>query len=411
MIKLVLTLDCILLVYSFFHLLRYFVFIVSINRKKIESTEKNYDLIVVIPCFKEQKVIEKTIEYFNSIIKKNISLVLVTTNKEKGLNTTKDIIERNIITKYPNTFLINYPYGDGMMADQLNYVLKNINQYIPKAYVDNKTYFCVYNADSRPNRNTFKELDKKIVNNFFPEFIQQYSYALSNYDQLDAILKGFAIYQSNFELKCGMLNSYFDSYLLHRHLVGHGLFVRLDVIKKINGFNTKFWCEDIYMSAVANNLNYKIEPMLCLENMETPNKIIKLVKQNAVWFETSNSHIKLYIDVFKSQKKISIRGILGLVNEFRSSINWLFFPFIIVFLFVSSIFLGVKYFIFSLIAYISYILIYSYTTIQIINKLENKKIKYNMKMFISTFIATLISNIGPLYFLITKPKEKYKTER
>ena len=61
--------------------------------------------------------------------------------------------------------------------------------------------------------------------------------------------------------------------------------------------------------------------------------------------------------------------------------------------------------------YSNYIFIYSLTTIKLINILNSIKIKYNFEHFITTFIATIISNFGPLYYLIFKPKEKYKTER
>lgn len=61
--------------------------------------------------------------------------------------------------------------------------------------------------------------------------------------------------------------------------------------------------------------------------------------------------------------------------------------------------------------YSNYVFIYSITTIKLINKLNNIKIKYNFEYFITTFIATIISNCGPLYYLIFRPKEKYKTER
>ena len=402
-----------LLLYSIFHLIRYILFSKSIKVKKMNNQDNvKYNLVIVIPCLNEHNTIVDTVKYFKRIIKNtNIPIILVTTNKEKSSFSTKDIIEKEIIDKYDNVFLCHYPKEVGVMADQLNYSVEHLKNYLPINYSEEETYYCVYNADSRPNKNTFDELVNCIKNNNYPLVIQQYSYAFSNYNNLSFISKGFAMYQSNFEIKIGLLNSYFDNIVFHKHLVGHGLFIRLDLLKKLNGFNNKFWCEDIYMTAAINNLDIKITPMLCLENMETPDKLSKIIKQNSVWFSTSFNNLKIYNDVFKNQNKISIRGLFGWISELRSAINWLFFPIIILINLLISYKLGFIFFIISLVNYSNYVFIYSLTTIKLINKLNDIKIKYNFEHLITTFIATIISNFGPLYYLIFRPKEKYKTER
>ena len=404
--------NVILVLYSLFHFIRYFIFIKQIKKKNnLIKNKKDFNLVIVIPCFQEQNTIEKTILYFKSIINEDTPLVLVTTNKEKDYPSTKDIIEEKIINHYSNVFLHHYNKDVGMMADQLNDVLVDIKTYLPPDYNSEKTYFCVYNADSCPDKNTFTELASTILENHYPGLIQQYSYAFSNFNRLSPILKGFAIYQSNFELKMGLLNAYFDSFFLHRHLVGHGLFIRLDLLNKIHGFNTEYWCEDIYMTAIINNLNLKITPMLSLEVMETPNRLEKLIKQNSVWFATSFQNFKIYKEVFRNQKHMSLRGFFGFISELRSTINWLCFSLIIILQFIISIKLGIFFFILSLFTYSLYILSYSITTILLINILNKNKVKYTFPLFLDTFFATLISNIGPLYYLIFRPKEKYKTER
>ena len=402
--------SIILLIYSFFHIIRYFIFIKKIKKKDNNNHNEKIKYIIVIPCLNEQNTIVETVDYFKHIVPEYIPIVLVTSQKEKNKPTTKDIINKNIINNYKNIYLYDYPYKDGIMADQLNYVLQNLSN-LPQKYIDDNTYFCVYNADSRPDKKTFIELKNTILNNNYPEFIQQYSYALSNYSKLNFLLKGFAIYQSNFELKCGLLNSYFNSKILHKHLVGHGLFVKINTLKSINGFNSTFWCEDIYMTGVANNMNYKIQPILSLENMETPDKLSKLIKQNSVWFGTASKNIKMYKQIFKEYNKKTITGIIGMLNELRSAINWLLFPIIIIIIMILSALYDIRLLFVFLATYSFYIFSYSITTIKLINKLSNEKYKYSIVVFVETFIATLISNIGPLYYLLFRPKEKYKTER
>ena len=99
-------------------------------------------------------------------------------------------------------------------------------------------------------------------------------------------------------------------------------------------------------------------------------------------------------------------------NEFRCAINWLFFSMIILFILIYPILCNKLFlFAFSLICYAIYILVNLIITIKIINKLDNKHYKISLKNYMALFIATIISNIGPLYSLLFNKKEKYKTER
>ena len=68
---------------------------------------------------------------------------------------------------------------------------------------------------------------------------------MKNYKELNNILKGFSIYQSNFEMKTGLINSILNSILLYTNVVGHGLIINMKTLNELGNFNTKFWCEDI----------------------------------------------------------------------------------------------------------------------------------------------------------------------
>lgn len=406
--------NIILFSYALYHLIKTIIFINKTHINVTNSINKNTKIIILIPCLEEQKIIKDTVKHFDKIINNNpnISINLITTEKEikkDNNDTTYEYIKKNIIGKYNNINLIHYPYKEGYMADQLNYAIKEIDS--NKTINKDNTYICVYNADSYPNKNTFNEVLNQINTHNNPLILQQYSYSFLNIDSLNIILKGFAIYQSNFELKMGLLNSYFDN-KLHKHILGHGLFVRLDYINKINGFNTKYWCEDIYLSMYLEQENTKIIPLLTLENMETANNISNLTKQNAVWFNTSSKCISIYKEIKKSTKKTTISGIIGLINEIRSFINWLFFPILLLFIIISSILINsYNLMIITIFNYLIYIYIYYITTIKIINHLDNKQYKFNIKIYLGTIIATFISNIGPLYSIIVSPKEKHKTIR
>ena len=394
--------------YGIYNIIKTYIFFYKINKKKTIKNQFNGKVIIVIPCLYEQSIIIDTINYFLNLISDlpNIELVIVTTEKEKKnkFKTTKEIvsnyIKNNNITQIKH---YHYPEKEGIMADQLNYVLKFYDK-------DSNSYFSVYNADSRPNENTIKELLKTIQINNCPYIIQQYSYAFSNLDNISLIMKGFALYQSNFKIKYGLINSTFSSKFLYTYVVGHGLYIRLDLLKDMNGFTNQFWCEDIYLSSNLRNKNIKIVPLLLLENMETPKKFTILIKQNATWFKTANQAIKILKSNYKQEHKISISLLFWLLNRIWMNLSWLLLPFIVIIPIVVSLLLKDLTLIIILISSYIFMEICVYlSTLTIIEKFEHKKI--SKKIILYSFISTLLSNIGPIYAIFNFRMKKYKTER
>ncbi|MCI8487027.1 MAG: hypothetical protein HFJ20_08305 [Clostridia bacterium] len=293
------------------------------------------------------------------------------------------------------------------MANQLNYVLDNFEFENEKNY-----YFSVYNADSIPNKDTIKEVLQTINENDSPKVIQQYSVPISNWDELSNLMKGFAIYQSNFELRYGLINSYFPNKLLYTYVVGHGMYIRVDILKQIGGFETKYWCEDIYMSYVLRNKDILIYPIETLEIMQSPQYLSILTKQNAVWFKTSFECLKIFKDVFNQNRKVNLNNIGWLIQRIRMNITWLGLPLAFLYTIIISILnKNIIMLILSIISYFVMILLEYGSTIKLIEKLTGTTLKNKIKVLCSTILATSISNIGPIYSLVSRKKEKYKTVR
>ncbi len=405
-----------MLSYTIFAYIRTKIFLKKVSKQyKKQYKTNNKKIVIAIPVLREQKCICDTVKYFKEIAQ-DIPIILITTQKEINENknkqkTTQDIINEKILGKYENVYCINFPGTKGYMADQINYMLEHLEEILNSKVDLKNTYLALYNADSRPNEKTFEEIKEKIEKG--NKVIQQYSYCMKNYEKLSYILKGFAIYQSNFELKTGLINSYFDSRLLYTHVVGHGLIIELETLKKLGNFNTTFWCEDVYLGLQLKFNNIKITPILSLENIETPDNLKKLIKQNSVWFKTTSQFLKIYKDIQKrGQAHDKISGRIGTFNEFRCAINWLFFPIMLLVLVIGAI-LTKEYnlLLVILISYCIYISINTISTIKIINVLDNKRYNVDIKTIISVLLATSISNIGPIYSIVVNKKEKYKTER
>lgn len=453
---------------------RSFKYIHKQNKKTkniLHRNEKKSNILIVIPCLREQDIIIQTLKYFLGLTKHldNVKLLIVTTQKEefeKEINlylkdqlikdvknnmqlqklinkynkilstneikeilkysklenieeiinnkiqnskTTSVLIEEFIIQNHleEKVYHFHYPNNEGIMADQLNFVLDNFEFKDEKNY-----YFSVYNADSIPNKDTIKEVLTTINENDNPKVIQQYSVPISNWNDLSNLMKGFSIYQSNFELRYGLINSYFPNKLLYTYVVGHGMYIRVDILKQIGGFETKYWCEDIYMSYVLRNKDISIYPIKTLEIMQSPQYLSILTKQNAVWFKTSFECLKIFKDIFKQNKKINLNSIGWLMQRIRMNITWLGIPIAFLYTLIISIFnKSIIMFCLSVLSYFVMIVLEYGSTIKLIEKLTETTFKNKIKILINTIFATTISNIGPIYSLISRKKEKYKTVR
>ena len=166
------------------------------------------------------------------------------------------------------------------------------------------------------------------------------------------------------------------------------------------------------MSYVLRNKNISIHPIKALELMQSPKYLTILTKQNAVWFRTSFECLKMFKDVFKQNRKINVSSIGWLIQRVRMNLTWLGLP--LAFFYTLIISLLNQNIIMILLAILSYsvmILLEYGSTIILIEKLTKIALKNKMKILIGTMISTTISNVGPIYSLLLRKKEKYKTVR
>ena len=338
---------------------------------------------------------------------KNIDIYIITTEKEKYENstiqTTYEYLLGLKIFNNPHFHILNYPKNSGIMADQLNYGISEILKKHP--IPTNKIYFSIYNADSQPDSSTFIELSQKIKENNFPKILQQYSNYFLNYNSQNYIMRGFSIYQTAFEFRNGLINNNVSN-LLYSHVVGHGLTIRADYITSLNGFNSNFWCEDIYLTAVIHNSKEKILPLNSLDIAENPEKFKIQIIQNAVWFKTSSHHLSILNDI-KKYYKISINGLIWLFHELRASVVWMLMPIFLIYTFIyPTIIKNYTFLLFAICTYLLFVFTNYFCNLIVINK---KRFSKYIKNFFSLCIAVLFTGIGPLYSLFLN--KKVKTER
>lgn len=274
------------------------------------NTEKHF--VIVIPVLREQKVIRETIHHFLNADypKDKLTLLIVTTEREFAESqqteavgeTTMSVVERlkkEVNEMYGQELVrsIHYPDVQGKMVDQLNYAFDHI---LGLFLSDRKNLFvAVYNADSKPNQETFASVSKLSSQNGGRVF-QQSAIFFDNWHQIEKS-RGFfeakylqtnAILQSRWTLAHEMPRFFRQSYFLKRwgkriflsHCVGHGLFLRGDLIEEVRKMPTGTLTEDLFFGYVLSLLGEPIQPIPVMEMAETPSTFSEALKQKYVWF-------------------------------------------------------------------------------------------------------------------------------
>jgi hypothetical protein len=274
------------------------------------NVEKHF--VVVIPVLREQKVIGGTIRHFlgADYPKDKLTLLIVTTEREfsEGKQrddvgeTTMKVVEKlkqemKVLYGRDVVQSIHYPDAQGKMVDQLNYAFDFILKYFPAKR--DELFVAVYNADSRPNQKTFSCISNLSKLNGGRVF-QQSALFFDNWHKIEKernfleakYLQANATLQSRWTLAHEMPRFFRQSYFLRRwgkriflsHCVGHGLFLRGDLIESVRKMPTGTVTEDLFFGYILSLLGEPIQPVPVMEMAESPSTLKEALKQKYVWF-------------------------------------------------------------------------------------------------------------------------------
>ncbi len=370
---------------------------------------------------------------------------------------TKRIIAHLPESKRQQVYLIHYPKTKGVMAHQLNYGVR----YIKKFMVRNegsKVYVGVYNADSKPNKNTFmvlgkSALDVKTESGSFPEVFQQISAYCHNYFEYPNTFQGWflkassivqtrwglgseipmLIRQSSFwgkkRKKINLIEKIFEP---PAYCVGHGMFVRLDILQKVGLFPTETLNEDLALGYYLTLNKIPIRPIPALENVENPDTISMLITQKASWFWGMIDYLDYYKYVrLKVKDNDKLRTLLTTTKGLmRDGLSWLLGS-IILFIFLFMVLLSLQanlyiglFAILSLIIYVALPSFYLVSLLPSIFKLSSGEDVKPQKLDrvlvpLFSYFYLLSASMGPWRTFIRKINsivgeevlEKNKTER
>lgn len=406
-----------------------------IKNRIINETSKNkVNFIIIIPVLEEEKIIRDTIKYFLGLLDQfnESKLVIVTTNKEL-MNRHNDNCENtiDIVAKINSDKLIkiNYSLFDGKMAHQLNFAIN----YLIENNIINNQLICVYNADSRPEKETFKWINNNYSRN--DKVFQQYGDYLNNKNDIfknrffsKSILFSSSIWQNRWSIGFEIFNNLKQRSFLNNkkypllypmnYCIGHGLFFTKEIFLDVNGFSENTHNEDAILGLELCYKREYIKPIPYFDSADSPDSLNSLFFQKATWF-FGPFQAPIYYNVLRKKNKNidSFRLFILSCKLFLHAIYWIIGPSLLLFLFVYSFL--IRNFLLFLLVYFAYLVIPNFIVYLLLR--DNKKMK-TCKIFIFIFIGSFFAYIlhglsayysilRSIYFLITNKKiEKYKTK-
>lgn len=429
-----------------------------------ETRASGGSLLVLIPCLREQDSVEGTVEFFQGLLKDvRHQICLVTTAREQmekngtlsrvddfrkqldsgasvdklmlsygklcsrrqmasivqrvkngetndgqslldalaALPMTKEVAE-SIASKNPGEVcVIDYPSEKGIMVDQLNYAIGWYRR--QKLIPDEFDLVAFYNADSRPGIGSFSPERLRVMCS--ASISQQYSTMLANIAKLNPIMKSFALYQTDYEVKSGYVPALLGRLGAFPHVVGHGLILpsRSDLLK--SGLPTEYWCEDIYLTLLLHNEGERVEAHPVLEESEAPLTLSRQIIQHATWFKTAFAPLQMAYDL-ATRGKLTLRGSIFALTRLARSLSWLLSPLFVICSIVLPIFLGelvvaeAELALFILMCYCNY-----GTTALIVLRAGSRVPGSELLVALALSpVAKLLSCLGPMYSFFLREK-------
>lgn len=319
------------------------------------SSTSKVRFFVLIPVLDESRILEGTIEYFYNVLLpfKSSFIYIITTereyeiNEKNGVNDTLNLAQI-LQKKYSNVISLHYPEKNGKMAHQLNYAVEHISKNL-KLY--NRDYFSVYNADSRPDANTFNWISNYLANKKYkgqPKIFQQYGNYLGNVDNftkkgnyfLESMLYSAALWQNRWSLGFELPHALFQFipgiknilkyFPILNYCIGHGLFFSYSYYKESGKFTENMYNEDALFGLKACVYGHKIIPIPVYDKSSSPDSIKGLFFQKASWYFGPLQSFEYYREIINERNHIKKWRLLTLtIKLFFHAIYWFFGPFFI----------------------------------------------------------------------------------
>ena len=289
---------------------------------------------ILLPVLDENIRLREFEKHFRTVLLPayaNLRLWIITTEREvKEYNSTTTLsVADELASGHSYVQRIHYPETAGVMAHQLNFAIKHI---------DNGDIFAIYNADSLPEPQTFEWVAHALaVKKNIPLIFQQYGVYTKNLSSLRKArqtntLVASAYWQTRWAIgfeyyraRVGAKRQQWPRFLTpFNYCIGHGLFITRKAAHLLV-LSERTMNEDAILGIEAAAKNIEVVPIPFFDLADSPDTVKSVFMQKSNWFQGPFQSF-LYYKLLKGEvvnKKLLYVDCLKL---FSHAIYWLVGP-------------------------------------------------------------------------------------
>ncbi|MBV6896577.1 glycosyltransferase [Xanthomonas euvesicatoria] len=388
-----------------------------------ENSNSNLYFYIIIPALREQAVISRTLERMSQLrYSKNRFEVVVALDSAELPPATAQAVNEFIKSSSVSVKITTTTYygPKKRRSSQLNKAIDEIFKSKSALEHETSTFVAVYDADSFPNLDTLSYVnyfvEKEIMRGNEVMALQQTISYLKNFDRLSVLLAANALYQTLWNyifevprfLHTAKEISQNKKVSFPPYCMGHGQFIRLDVLKKIGGLPQDGACDGIQLGFRLTSNRIKINPIPLDDECESPEDYLTLLRQQSFWYCGN-------LEFFKNREKNSIASVRPYFHHAILNIKWILRPWWAIAVSITAIDL----FDYGIGALILMSCFFYYVAIYVIIKRNRLAVFHldSMRAAMVIFllpIAVLIKSIGGMYGVLkflTRSKTFPKVER
>ena len=299
-------------------------------------------VVLLLPMLDEQAVAEEAIEHFLGLDYPAdlYRIVVVTSAREHAREggSTGELVER-VVAAHEGGRVLHFQAdgSDVSKADQLNQALQWLDGTSPSWWTA-KAVLGVYDADSRPESHTLRDLDRAAKENPDACAFQQPAMYFSGFDRLPHGLRGaylrsrplynlrFCLYREVPGFYRSVAASRSRSPLLRgalsspNHFLGHGEFIRLRTLRSVGGFPPP--SADTSLGTLLSFLGHAVVPLSTFDLGETPASVGMLICQGATWYAGCALYLRDLRLALARNDRLTPRHLLMVFKRWLENMIW-----------------------------------------------------------------------------------------
>jgi hypothetical protein len=256
------------------------------------------DLVCVVPMYHEQEVAADAVACWHALVQAGgvDEVLFVTTAKEEpeGQRSTHAVLESALARTAPGDprlSLVHCTAIDRFRAAQLNQAVSEARERHGGDVSSSRVWIGVYNADSRPQASTFRELPHRARAEPYTRVYQQLAdYVIPQRAGVSWLAAGNSVLQtwwtrSHYWARNtrGGTSPHWWSATSPFSTFGHGEFIRLDLLDEIGGFPGFAYADGLLLGWICRLRDERIGLLASRDRAEVPRTARDLVTQQRAW--------------------------------------------------------------------------------------------------------------------------------